>query len=154
MANPTKSGPTGSDPTDPDYERDPLDPDDFGPLNPEEARRLGGVTDVFRRAMVAGLGAVFMTEEGIRTLVKDLKLPKDVVGYIVGQAERSKDELFRVIGDELRRFFENPALRRELAKLLSNVTIEVNAQIRVRPDGESPEVKVETTARRGGKKEG
>lgn len=119
----------------------------------DEGGPVKGVTDVFRKAMVAGLGAVFMTEEGLRSMVKDLKLPKDVVGYIVGQAERSKDEFFRVIGDELRRFFENPALRRELTKVLSDMTIEVKAEIRLRPDGKSPEVKIgSTTARRGKKK--
>ncbi|MGI5863456.1 MAG: hypothetical protein ACOX6T_15575, partial [Myxococcales bacterium] len=148
--NPSKPAATPVEPLNP-VEPEDFEPD-FGVFNTEEARRLGGVTDMFRKAMVAGLGAVFMTEEGIRTMVKDLKLPKDVVGYVVGQAERSKDELFRVIGEELRGLFQSAALRRELVKLLSNMTIEVKAEIRVRPDGEAPEVKVDAAARRRGKK--
>lgn len=150
MNTPSKPGPTPVEPQNP-VEPEDFEPD-FGIFNSEEAKRLGGVTDMFRKVMVAGLGAVFMTEEGIRTMVKDLKLPKDVVAYVVGQAERSKDELFRVIGEELRGFFQSPALRRELAKLLSDVTVEVKAEIRLRPDGEAPEVKVDAAARRGGKK--
>ncbi len=109
----------------------------------------GRLSDMLRRAMVAGLGAVFMTEEGIRTYVKDMKLPKEVMSFVVGQAGRSKDELFRVVGEELRRFFESAALKEELKKLISEMTIEVKAEIRLRPNGEAPEVKVtETSTRR------
>ncbi len=123
----------------------------------DEARKAGGVADMLRKAMVASLGAVFMTEEGIRTLVKDLKLPKDVMRFVLGQAERSKDELLRIIGEEVRRFLESAALRREVMRLLSEMTLEVKAEIRLRPEGEGgaavPVVKVsEATARRRRKK--
>lgn len=123
----------------------------------DEARKAGGVADMLRKAMVASLGAVFMTEEGIRTLVKDLKLPKDVMRFVLGQAERSKDELLRIIGEEVRRFLESAALRREMMRLLSEMTLEVKAEIRLRPEGEggamAPVVKVtEATARRRRKK--
>lgn len=138
---------------------------DTEPGEPGEGR---GLSDMLRKAMVAGLGAVFMTEEGIRTYVKDLKLPKDVMSFVVGQAERSKGELFRVIGDELHRFFESETLRREVTRLLSQMTLEVKAEIRFKPnDGtaalelaeEEPKaerrVKVKsTTVRRTPKKKG
>lgn len=132
-------------------ERDELDEPVVGNV---ESR---GLSDMLRKAMVAGLGAVFMTEEGIRTYVKDLKLPKELMGFVVGQAERSKDELFRVIGQELRHFFESPALRRELTRLLSEVTVEIKAEIRLKPNGEvglpEPDVKVHSaTARRQARK--
>ena len=97
-----------------------------------------GLSDMLRKAMVAGLGAVFMTEEGIRTYVKDLKLPKDVMNFVVGQADRSKGELFRVIGEELHRFFESELLRREVTTLLSQMTLEVHAEIRLKPAGSGP----------------
>jgi hypothetical protein len=118
-----------------------------------------GLSDMLRKAMVAGLGAVFMTEEGIRTYVKDLKLPKDVKNFVIGQAERSKVELFRVIGDELHRFFESELLRREFVNLVSQMTLEVKAEIRLKPVGSgpdarsAPEVKVQSaTVRRTAKK--
>lgn len=131
-----------------DDDKDPLDPSgsdepraqwprDFGSQaddNVEEARRLGGLQDMLRKAMVAGIGAVFMTEEGIRQMLKDMKLPKEVIGFILGQAERSKDELMRVISEELRRFFQSAQLRQELIKLLSQMTIEVKAEVRLKPD--------------------
>lgn len=136
-----------------DDDKDPLDPGgtrseserpqwprDFGAQaddNVEEARRLGGVQDMLRKAVVAGIGAVFMTEEGIRQTLKELKLPKEVIGFILGQAEKSKDELMRVLSEELRRFFESAQLRQELIKVLSQVTIEVKAEVRLKPESET-----------------
>ena len=140
-------------------DRDPLDEDEDDPLDgvsPDEARRLRGVPDMLKKAMVAGLGAIFMTEEGIRTMVRDLKLPKEVIGFIVGQAEKSKSDLTRVIGDEIRRFFENPALRQEIIKLMSEVTIEIKAEIKLKPEGTKgaidPDIKIsEANVKRSGK---
>lgn len=109
-----------------------------------------GLSDMLRKAMVAGLGSVFMSEGGVRALFKDLKLPKDVMGYMVSQAERSKSEFYRVIGDEVRRFLESSALHKELSKLLADMTIEIKAEVRLRPENQGgPEVKVKSaTARR------
>ncbi len=105
--------------------------------------------------MITGLGALFMTEEGVRTLVKELKLPKEIVGFILSQAERTKVEVTRIVGDEVRRFFESAALRQEFVKLLSTMTIEIRADVRLRPEGEravEPEVRVrETKVRRTGR---
>ncbi len=86
-----------------------------------------------RKVAVAGLGALFMTEEGIRSLAGQLKLPKEVLGYILSQAEKTKDEVGRVVSEELRRFLQSEKLRDELLKLVSGMTMEVKAQIRLVP---------------------
>jgi len=166
MAKPPSPGPTqpqDSDPLDPpslvgppgsatvgeEVDEDLEEAEGADEAPEEEARRQGGkVGDMLRKAVAAGLGAVFMTEEGIRALVKDLKLPKDVVGYALSQAERSKAELLRIIGEEARRFFESAALRREFLRLLSDVTIEIKADVRLRPDGQAPEIKVRAASAR------
>lgn len=142
--------------------------DDFDPLlgeeEPErEESRAGFVPEFMRKVAVAGLGALFMTEEGIRSLAGQLKLPKEVLGYILGQAEKTKDEVGRVVSEELRRFLQSEKLRDELLKLVSGMTIEVKAQIRLVPperedaeQGEPPPrakvVVTELNTRRGGKK--
>ena len=86
-----------------------------------------------RKVAVAGMGALFMTEEGIRSLAGQLKLPKEVLGYILGQAEKTKDEVGRVVSEELRRFLQSEKLRDEFLKVVSGMTIEVKAQIRLVP---------------------
>jgi hypothetical protein len=114
-----------------DYPPDPLDDD-----QPPHSSRAGFVPEFVRKVAVAGLGAIFMTEEGIRSLAGQLKLPKEVLGFILSQAEKTKDEVGRVLTDELRRFLQSEKLREEFLKLLSGMTLDVRAQIRLVPADE------------------
>ena len=138
----------------------PEEDDDFDPLlgdEPErEGSRAGFVPEFMRKVAVAGLGALFMTEEGIRSLAGQLKLPKEVLGYILGQAEKTKDEVGRAVSEELRRFLQSEKLRDELLKLVAGMTVEVKAQIRLVPNpgeentGTGPKLTItELNARRG-----
>lgn len=115
---------------DDDFPPDPLlDDEEPG----REASRAGFVPEFVRKVAVAGLGAIFMTEEGIRSLAGQLKLPKEALGFILSQAEKTKDELGRVVSEEVRRFLQSEKLRDEFLKLLSGMTVEVKAQIRLVP---------------------
>jgi hypothetical protein len=94
-------------------------------------RRL--VADTVRKAVLTGLGAVFLTEESARKLARDWKLPKEIVGYVVSQAGGAKDEIVRVVTEEVRKFFESEALRREFLRVLTSMSIEVHAEVRLKP---------------------
>ncbi len=78
------------------------------------APRLGFIADVVRKAVLTGVGALFLTEEGAKKLAREWKLPKELAGYLVSQAAGAKDEILRVVGTEMRRFFESEAFRREI----------------------------------------
>ncbi|ABC81446.1 hypothetical protein [Anaeromyxobacter dehalogenans] len=114
----------------------------------------GLIPDTVKKALLAGVGALFMTEEGARRLARDWKLPKDVIAFIGQQAQGAKGEVLRVFSDEVRRFLESEAVRREFLKALSTTAIEVKAEIRLKPSVEGgtprPEVKAEVKARRAG----
>jgi hypothetical protein len=104
------------------------------------------IPDIVRRTFYAGLGAVFTTEEGIRKLASDFHLPKDITNYLIQQAAASKDELFRVVGKELRGFLENVNVSGELQKLLTSLSFEIKTEIRFIPNdqatgGVKPDVK-------------
>jgi hypothetical protein len=77
-----------------------------------------------------------MTEEGIRNLVGEMKLPKDALAFLLSQAEKTRTEVARVVTQETRRFLESDRLRREIWKLLTSVTLEVNATVQLKPSGE------------------
>jgi hypothetical protein len=120
-------------------DREELPPDPLDDAqHPEREGRPGFVPEFVRKAAVAGLGAIFMTEEGIRNLAGQLKLPKEMLGHIVSQAEKTKDEIGRVVTEEVRRFLQSEKLREEFLKLLSGMTLEVKAQIRLLPSDEKP----------------
>jgi hypothetical protein len=103
------------------------------PTDDSTHARGGFVPEFVRKVAVAGLGAIFMTEEGIRTLAGQLKLPKEALGYILSQAEKTKDEIGRVVSEEIRRFLQSEKLREEFLKLLAGMTVEVKAEVRLKP---------------------
>jgi hypothetical protein len=114
------------------------------------------VPDFVKKVAVAGLGALFMTEEGLRSLAGQLKLPKEMLGVILSQAEKTKDDIGRVVSEELRRFLQSDKLREEFLKLLAGMTLEIKAEVRLTPrkekeegEEEAPPISVsELTARR------
>jgi hypothetical protein len=118
----------------------------FGPemAGGEQPASRGFVADAVRKAVLAGAGALFLTEEGARRLAREWKLPKEIVGYVSSQATGAKDEILRVVTQELRQFFESEALRREFVRALTSMSIEVRAEIRLKPAGEG---KVKPTVR-------
>lgn len=117
-----------------------------GEVPPEGLR--GPLVELMRKVAFAGLGALFMTEEGIRAAANQLKLPKEMLGYALAQAEKTKDEVGRVLSEEVRRFLRSEKLREEFLKLLAGMSVEVTAQVRLVPDPAKkggpaqPEVKV------------
>jgi hypothetical protein len=116
---------------DDDDKQQPRERDDL-PLEGDAGAR-GFVADAVRKAVMTGLGAVFLTEEGARKLAREWKLPKEIVGYVVNQAGGAKDEIVRIVGEEVRKFFESEALRREFLRALSSMSIEVHAEVRLKP---------------------
>jgi hypothetical protein len=127
---------------------DPLEPaEDAG----EGAR--GSLADGVKKAILAGVGALFMTEEGARRLARDWKLPKEVIGFIGQQASGAKDEILRIFAEEIRRFLESETVRGEFWKAFTENAIEVRAEIRFRPDGSGkPRPHVSASARTRRKK--
>ena len=123
-------------------DRKPLDE----PREDDPARGMGGL-DMVKRAVLTGMGALFMTEEGIRGFVGDMKLPKEALGFLMSQADKTRNEVARVVTQEMRRFLESDTLRREMMKLLGSMTLEVTASIKLKPNGE-PDVSGTVRARR------
>jgi hypothetical protein len=115
------------------------------------ARLQGVIPDVVKRTFAAGLGAVFASEEGIRKMVSDFHLPKDVANFVVTQAQGTKDELFRIVAEELRKWLDRVDVQRELTRLMTMVSVEVKTEIRFIPNDQAlvkPEVKRKVSLKR------
>ena len=111
------------------------------------------VPDLVKRTFYAGLGAVFTTEEGIRKLATEFSLPKDVVSYLITNAQSTKDELYRIVARELRGFLEGVNFSQEMAKLLTTLSFEVKMEARFIPNDEAvagvkPDLKKKITIKR------
>jgi len=108
------------------------------PSQAEPEAPVGSVADAVKKAVLAGVGALFLTEEGARRLAREWKLPKDLISYVGSQAAGAKAEILRIVSDEVRRFLESEALRRDFLKALSTMAIEVKAEIRLTEVGGKP----------------
>lgn len=87
-----------------------------------------------KRAIATGTAAIFMTEEGVRALLGELKLPKDIVRYVTEQAADGRQEFFDMLRKEIRRWFDRYDMGHELRQLLRENTLEVSAKVRFVPN--------------------
>jgi hypothetical protein len=122
------------DDTKPPYPDDPFWTDDSDDPRSSRGGASGILPDFVKNMALAGLGAIFMTEEGIRGLAGQMKLPKEALQFVVGQAQKTRDDLGRVVSEEIRRFLQSETLRQEFLKLISGMTMEIRAEVRLKPD--------------------
>ncbi len=129
-----------------DIPDDPTSPPDEAPGGPGT---VGFVADVVRKAVLTGVGALFLTEEGARKVAREWKLPKDLATYLVSQASGARDEVLRVVAQELRRLLDSETFRKEILKSVENMTVEIHAEMRLKAsDGEpTPPVRVKVKRR-------
>jgi len=108
----------------------------------DESGRAKGLTDSLRKAAVAGMTALFVTEEGIRGALGEMRLPKEALAYLAQQTDKTRRELFGAVSDELKGFLSGIDLPGELRKALKGLKLEVKAEVRFIEDG--TETAVET----------
>ena len=101
----------------------------------DETARPGLLGDSIRKAVVGGMTALFMTEEGIRSALGDMRLPKEALSYISQQTDRTRREIFRAVSVELKSFLAGIDLSGALRKALSGMKVEVRAELRFSEDG-------------------
>ncbi len=87
------------------------------------------VSEWAKRALLSGLGAVFMTEEGIMNALTDMKLPKNVIASALAQADKTKKEVSGLIANEVKQFLGKIELDEIIRKVLAGQTIEISASI-------------------------
>ena len=114
----------------------------------------GFIPDVVKRTFVTGLGALIMSEEGVRNMVSDMRLPKEAVGFIIQQADNTKRELLKIVAKEVREVLDTVNFGRELQKILTSITFEVSMQVRFKPnkDGVVPDISGDVNIKKDGDK--
>ena len=97
----------------------------------EELNSNQKIAEVVKRLLTAGIGAAFMTEETIRAYVSELKLPKDVLNYILQSASKSKEELMERVGNEIVRIVSKIDFVNEASKFVEEHKFKVSAEVEV-----------------------
>ena len=115
-------------------DKNDLPPDQDFPSDEEGSGfRSRMVPDLIKRLVVAGVGALLTSEEGIRRLASEYSLPKDVAVFLINQGRATKNELFRLMAREFRDFLNSINLGQEITKALTSLTWEVKMQVRLLP---------------------
>ncbi|MBF0493060.1 MAG: hypothetical protein HQM15_09810 [Deltaproteobacteria bacterium] len=86
-------------------------------------------SEVAKKFLMTGLGALSLTEESIRGKLGDLKLPKEAVNFLLDQAKKQKDDLILAVANEVSSFFSRIKVHEEIQKTLTNLNIHVDATI-------------------------
>ena len=102
----------------------------------------GLLPDSIRRALLSSMSAVFMTEEGIRSMLTDMRLPKEAMAYLLQQTDRTRREVFRALSQELKGFLKNVDLTQEARKVLSGMRVQIRAEVRFVDDKPEADTKV------------
>jgi polyhydroxyalkanoate synthesis regulator phasin len=109
-----------------------------------DEQKDGKLGDLLKKVLTTGVTAAFMTEEGVRAVIKDLPLPKDMVGSLIENAKSTKTEFVASVKNELKSYLDKIDLSREIDKIAEKYDFEVKATISLKKkkkgkgsDGES-----------------
>ena len=115
----------------------------------ENAEKSASLTEGIRKALLYGANAVFTSEDGLKNMVTDLKLPKEAVSFLLTQTDKGRREILDSVSGEVKRFLENVDIAGVFRKSLSGLTLEVKSEIKFREN----DVEVQnTTVKRKTKK--
>lgn len=89
------------------------------------------MSDLIKKLISAGVGAAFMTEENIRNYLAEMKLPKDVMSYLVQGAAKSKEELVNRVGTEVIKIVNRIDFVKEASRFVEEHKFRISAEVDV-----------------------
>lgn len=83
-------------------------------------------SEVVKKVLTVGVGAIFLTEEGVRKLVSDFKLPKELMTGVLDSAKKTRAEfLDRFSQDVMKKLGDKMDLKELLQEMLRENEINV-----------------------------
>lgn len=90
----------------------------------------GAASELAKKVLTVGMGAVFLTEESLRGLVSELKLPKEIIAGVLESANKTKNEfLGKLSKDALDRIMEHVEPKALIEEILAKHEIELSVRI-------------------------
>lgn len=111
-----------------------------------EENQSSKAADLVKKILTVGVGTIFLTEESLRGLVGEFKLPKEILNGIMDSAAKTKNEFFRMLSqDVLSRVVDRVDPTALLQEFLSRNEIEFTVRINVHPKRTAPKDKGDET---------
>jgi hypothetical protein len=87
------------------------------------------IGDLLKKVLTTGVTAAFMTEESVRAILKDVPLPKDLVGGLLENAKNTKAEFVSSVKNELKSYLDKIDIGSEFDKIAEKYDFEIKATI-------------------------
>lgn len=104
----------------------------------EEGRGTSLLGEAAKKLFTAGVTAAFMTEEGVRSYLSEVKLPKDILNMVLQGANKSKEELTSRIGKEVIGMIQKIDFVKEASRFVENHKFKVTAEIEITKKNTKP----------------
>lgn len=61
----------------------------------------GKATDWVKKILTVGVGAIFLTEESLRAMVSEMKLPKELLTGVLATAQKQKNDFLGKLSNDI-----------------------------------------------------
>ncbi|MBC7385978.1 MAG: hypothetical protein H7301_07445 [Cryobacterium sp.] len=111
---------------------------DEAPESDSHESKLGTKAgDLLKKAITVGIGAAFLTEESIRAVVGEMKLPKELVANLLSQANSTRSEFLGKFSHEVLERIQSRINPVDLiTEVLRKNDFELTIKIKVKPKSE------------------
>lgn len=96
-------------------------------------------SELVKKILTVGVGAIFLTEESLRGLVSEFKLPKELLTGVLESAHKTKSEFLRSLSNEvMTRVMERVDVKELLQEMLAQNEIQFDVTVRFKPKKKHP----------------
>ena len=99
-------------------------------------KRAFSLSEMMRELTTTGLATFFMTEESVRSYLKDKKFPKELAGLLIDGVSKKKHDLYAMLAIEFGRVLSKIDLSQEVGRFLEKHKIHFEAKISFEPKNE------------------
>ena len=90
--------------------------------------------EVVKKVLTVGVGALFLTEESLRGLISEFKLPKEDITAVLESANKTKAEFFKTLSSEMMGSIAQKVDPKELLQsVLENNDFEFHIKLSLKP---------------------
>ena len=98
------------------------------------------IADFVKELASQGLATYFLTEDVVKASIKDLKVPKELVGGMLEGLFKKKDEFYSLLVKEFGKVLSQVDLSKEITRFLETHEIKLEVKVKFEPKKENAHV--------------
>ncbi|MGE0614899.1 MAG: hypothetical protein AB7P04_04610 [Bacteriovoracia bacterium] len=99
--------------------------------------------EMIKKVLTVGVGTIFLTEERLRTLVSEFKLPKELMEGLLESASKTRERFFTGLTQEfLAKVSEKTDVRELIDEFVSRYELDLNIKVNFRPRSKDKKAEV------------